>query len=62
MFVLPGVGSILFSFCINPHSIGSNGAVLGTVSAYMSACHMMHVPRDVDLVLVEYRCLAGWQG
>ncbi|GAX77809.1 hypothetical protein CEUSTIGMA_g5252.t1 [Chlamydomonas eustigma] len=33
---------------------GSNGAVGGTVSGYMSVCHNMHVPKDVDIVLVEY--------
>lgn len=31
-----------------------NGAVGGTISAYMSVCHNMHVPADADLVFVEY--------
>eukprot|EP00195_Chlamydomonas_chlamydogama_P016102 CAMPEP_0202891718 /NCGR_PEP_ID=MMETSP1392-20130828/1712_1 /ASSEMBLY_ACC=CAM_ASM_000868 /TAXON_ID=225041 /ORGANISM="Chlamydomonas chlamydogama, Strain SAG 11-48b" /LENGTH=508 /DNA_ID=CAMNT_0049575555 /DNA_START=27 /DNA_END=1553 /DNA_ORIENTATION=+ len=33
---------------------GSNGAVAGTLSSYMSVCHNMHVPKDADIVFVEY--------
>lgn len=32
----------------------NNGAVPGTTSAYMSACVNLHVPRDADIVIVEY--------
>ncbi|KXZ48764.1 hypothetical protein GPECTOR_25g348 [Gonium pectorale] len=31
-----------------------NGAVPGTSSQYMSACHNVHVPRDADIVFLEY--------
>lgn len=31
-----------------------NGAVPGTTSSYMSVCYNMHVPRDVDIVVLEY--------
>lgn len=31
-----------------------NGAVPGTTSAYMSVCHNVHVPREADIVIVEY--------
>ena len=34
---------------------GSNGAVAGTISSYMSVCHNIHIPKDVDIVFVEYR-------
>ena len=30
----------------------------GTVSAYMSVCHNLHVPKDTDVVFVEYRWVA----
>jgi len=33
---------------------GHNGAVPGTISSYMSACVNIHVPRETDIVLVEY--------
>ncbi|GAX81637.1 hypothetical protein CEUSTIGMA_g9065.t1 [Chlamydomonas eustigma] len=33
---------------------GSNGAVSGTLSAYMSVCLNMHITKDVDIVFVEY--------
>ncbi|KAG1660750.1 hypothetical protein FOA52_010624 [Chlamydomonas sp. UWO 241] len=33
---------------------GHNGAMAGTVSSYMSACHNMHVPKDSDIIFVEY--------
>ena len=38
---------------------GNNGAVGGTVSSYMSVCHNIHVPREADIVFVEYRCGTG---
>ncbi|GLI61503.1 hypothetical protein VaNZ11_003832 [Volvox africanus] len=31
-----------------------NGAVPGTSSQYMSSCHNVHVPRDADVIFVEY--------
>ncbi|GLI61581.1 hypothetical protein VaNZ11_003996 [Volvox africanus] len=31
-----------------------NGAVPGTSSQYMSSCHNAHVPRDADVIFVEY--------
>ena len=31
-----------------------NGAVPGTVSAYMASCTGVHVPRAADVVFVEY--------
>ena len=34
---------------------GSNGAVPGTVSSYLSVCLKMHIPKDADIVFVEYR-------
>ena len=34
---------------------GSIGAVPGVVSSYMSVCHNMHIPKDVDIVFVEFR-------
>ena len=27
----------------------------GTLSAYMSVCHNLHVPKNADLIFVEYR-------
>ena len=41
--------------CVLPHHPGSNGAVAGTISSYMSVCHNIHIPKDVDVVFVEYR-------
>jgi DNA polymerase alpha subunit B len=37
-----------------------NSAVGGTISSYMSACHNLHVPKDADIIFVEYRraCLS----
>jgi len=32
----------------------TNGAVPGTISSYMSACVNIHVPKETDIVLVEY--------
>ncbi len=32
----------------------SNGAVPGTSSQYMSTCHRVHVPQNVDIVFLEY--------
>uniref|UniRef100_A0A7S0S1A6 SGNH hydrolase-type esterase domain-containing protein n=1 Tax=Chlamydomonas leiostraca TaxID=1034604 RepID=A0A7S0S1A6_9CHLO len=32
----------------------ANGAVGGTLSAYMSVCHNMHIPKDSDIIFVEY--------
>lgn len=32
----------------------NNGAVPGTTSAYMAACVNLHVPRDADIIIVEY--------
>ncbi|GIM10433.1 hypothetical protein Vretimale_13985 [Volvox reticuliferus] len=31
-----------------------NGAVPGTSSQYMSSCHNAHVPREADIIFVEY--------
>lgn len=31
-----------------------NGAVAGTKSDYMCACHSSHIPHDADLVIIEY--------
>ncbi|GIL54431.1 hypothetical protein Vafri_9966 [Volvox africanus] len=31
-----------------------NGAVPGTSSQYMSSCHNVHVPREADIIFVEY--------
>ncbi|GIM15714.1 hypothetical protein Vretimale_18452 [Volvox reticuliferus] len=31
-----------------------NGAVPGTSSQYMSSCHNVHVPREADVIFVEY--------
>ena len=32
----------------------NNGAVLATKSDYMSVCHSSHIPRESDLVVLEY--------
>lgn len=32
----------------------ANGAVPGTLSQYMSVCHSMHIPSNVDIVFLEY--------
>jgi DNA polymerase alpha subunit B len=39
----------------------NNGAVPGTTSAYMAACVNLHVPRDADIVVVEYSVNDDWQ-
>ena len=44
-----------------PHHPGSNGAVAGTISSYMSVCHNIHIPKDVDIVFVEYRYVGAGQ-
>lgn len=31
-----------------------NGAVPGTLSVYMSVCHNVHVPKEADIIFVEY--------
>lgn len=39
----------------------NNGAVPGTTSAYMAACVNLHVPRDADIIIVEYSVNDDWQ-
>lgn len=36
------------------HVTGNNGAVGGTRSNYMAVCHNMAVPRNADLIILEY--------
>ncbi|KAJ9512320.1 hypothetical protein QJQ45_012903 [Haematococcus lacustris] len=36
------------------HVAGHNGAMAGALSAYMSACHNVHVPKSADIIFVEY--------
>lgn len=38
-----------------------NGAVPGTLSSYMSVCHNVHVPKDADIIFVEYSINDDWQ-
>lgn len=40
---------------LNPQRlVMNNGAVPGTVSQYMSTCHNVHVPKEADIIFVEY--------
>lgn len=39
----------------------NNGAVPGTTSAYMAACVNLHVPRDADIVIIEYSVNDDWE-
>lgn len=38
----------------------NNGAVPGTTSAYMAACVPLHLPKDSDIVIVEYSVNDDW--
>ena len=42
------------SFGGKSKATGQNGAVGGTLSSYMSVCHNLHIPKDADIVFVEY--------
>lgn len=46
--------SILLLFAVNRRIKVANGAVPGTLSQYMSSCHGTHVPRDADIIFLEY--------
>lgn len=39
-----------------------NGAVGGVTSTYMTSCLKWHMPKDVDLVIVEYNVNDGFEG
>jgi DNA polymerase alpha subunit B len=39
----------------------NNGAVPGTTSAYMAACVKLHVPKDADIVIIDYSVNDEWQ-
>lgn len=39
----------------------NNGAVPGTTSSYMAACVNLHIPKDADIVIIEYSVNDDWQ-
>lgn len=39
----------------------NNGAVPGTTSAYMAACVNLHIPKETDIVIIEYSVNDEWQ-
>ena len=53
----PGLARYMFNWMDDTLSglvNSSNGAVPCTTSAYFSACHDVHVPRDADVVILDF--------